>query len=115
MKSAIKTSSRLRRHKRIRAKVVGTQESPRLAVYKSNRFIHAQLINDGEHRSIAGVISKGAGDKTKTEAAREAGVAIAVKAREQKIQKVVFDRGGFRYAGRIRAFAEGAREGGLQF
>lgn len=109
-----KTLQRERRHKRIRAKIIGTGMVPRLAVYKSNRFIHAQLIDDSTNRSLAGIVSRMAG-KTKTEAAGEAGKAIAKIAQEKKIFKVVFDRGGFLYAGRVRAFAEGAREGGLIF
>lgn len=111
----IQESKRIRRHARIRAKVSGTAERPRLCVSKSNTRLYAQLIDDVSGvtlTSVSDIEEKGA---TKTERARTAGVAIAKTAKEKGIDKAVFDRGGNLYMGRIRAFADGAREGGLQF
>jgi large subunit ribosomal protein L18 len=110
-----KTKKRFFRHKRIRAKVSGTKSMPRLSVYRSNRYFYAQLIDDSTGRTLASVSDMGAKKGTKTEHASRAGEELAGKAKEQKIEKVVFDRGGFLYAGRIKAFAEGARKGGLKF
>lgn len=110
-----KTIGRIRRHARIRAKVFGTAERPRLAVYRSNRFITAQLINDDKGVTLVSAddlkITKG----TKIEHAKKVGALLAEAARAKKITTAVFDRGGFLYAGRVKALADGAREGGLQF
>ena len=110
--------ARERRHRRIRGKVAGTAERPRLAVFRSNRGIFAQLIDDESGRTLAGAgwlgLPKGfKGDKT--EQAAEVGKAIAAAAKKAGIETVVFDRGGYLYHGRVKALAEGAREGGLQF
>lgn len=113
--SNIKAKKRIRRHKRIRAKVVGTSIRPRLALFKSNTRIYAQIIDDGKRKTVASVSDSVLKGKTKTERARTAGLMIAKDATEKKIKKVVFDRGGFIYTGRVKAFAEGAREGGLDF
>ncbi len=103
-----KVEKRVRRHKRIRAKIKGSKARPRLAVFKSNKYIYAQLIDDRTGRTLAAAM----GDKTKP---REVGGKIAAAGAAAKIKKVVFDRGGFLYAGKIKLLAEGAREGGLQF
>lgn len=114
-----KTEQRTRRHRRIRAKVSGIAERPRLAIFKSNSFIYAQLIDDTKGATLAAASDMGLQSdkkaKTKTERARLAGIALAKNAKEKGIEAVVFDRGGFIYTGRVRAFAEGAREGGLVF
>lgn len=114
MKKHIISSTRERRRKRIRAKVSGTAERPRLSVFKSNTTIYAQLINDDAGTTLAAASTKGQ-KGNKTEAAKAAGIALAKAALSNKIEAVVFDRGGFIYTGRVRALAEGAREGGLKF
>jgi large subunit ribosomal protein L18 len=114
MKTHILSSSRDRRRKRIRSKISGTEERLRLAVFKSNTTLYAQLINDDMGVTLAAISTKGI-KGNKTEAAKAAGVALAKAAKDKKIAKVVFDRGGFIFTGRVRAFADGAREGGLEF
>jgi large subunit ribosomal protein L18 len=115
----------IRRHKRIRAKITGTKERPRLCVFSSNSHISAQIINDEKGATLVMASDKGMKIK-KTEAkegtitgkkaiAYEVGKLIAQKGLEKKIESVVFDRGGFKYHGVIKALAEGAREGGLKF
>lgn len=112
-----KEEKRKRIHYRIRKKVNGTAETPRLSVYKSNMAIYCQLIDDVKGHTIAAASSKEAvsGKMTKSEQAKAVGVLIAEKAKSANIQHVAFDRGGYLYHGRIKALAEGAREGGLQF
>ena len=110
-----KSEQRTRRRNRIRAKVSGTASIPRLAVFKSLKYIYAQLIDDENGVTLAAATSKGAKAKGKTDAAKQIGTEIAKKAAEKKISKVVFDRGGYIYTGRIKALADGAREGGLKF
>lgn len=110
-----KVAKRIRRHARIRAKVKGTETCPRLAVYRSNRFMYAQLINDESGKTIIGTDSRSAKGKTAIERAKEVGAIIAKAAKEKGITRAVFDRGGFRYQGAVVALAEGAREGGLAF
>ncbi|HZS43323.1 MAG TPA: 50S ribosomal protein L18 [Candidatus Paceibacterota bacterium] len=110
-----KTEQRNRRRKRIRAKVSGTKSMPRLSVFKSNKYIYAQLIDDEGGKTLATSSSMKVKGKGKTEQARKVGEDLAKKAEAQKIKKAVFDRGGFVYTGRVRALAEGAREGGLKF
>lgn len=107
---------RIRRHKRVRAKVSGTKETPRLCVFKSNQHIYAQIINDDARKTLASANDKAA-KKTEKKMDRAAlvGTQIAEKAKELKITKVVFDRGGYKYHGRVKAVAEGARKGGLKF
>jgi large subunit ribosomal protein L18 len=105
-----KQQKRIRRHNRIRAKVIGTDKMPRLCVFKSNQHIYAQIIDDTKGKTI--VHASGA---KKAKVAFEVGKEIAKLAIEKKIKKIVFDRGGFKYHGRIRALADGAREAGLQF
>jgi len=104
---------------RIRKKVHGTTDRPRLTVFRSNKAIYAQVINDLEGRTLvsASSISKELAEKkmTKTETAKEVGKLLAGKAKEAGIEKVVFDRNGYLYHGRVKSLAEGAREGGLKF
>ena len=110
-----KLAQRTRRHKRIRAKVAGTSERPRLAIFKSLSYIYAQLIDDTKGVTLVSSSDMGAKGKTKTERAELAGEALAKVAKAKGLSAVVFDRGGFIYTGRVRAFAEGARKGGLVF
>lgn len=105
-----KQEKRHRRHKRIRAKIHGTSNRPRLCVSRSLKYIYAQLIDDEKNKIIAS--AKG---KLNVKEAKKVGKLIAQKAIEKKIEKVVFDRSGHQYHGRIKALAEGAREGGLKF
>ncbi len=104
-----------RRHKRIRARVFGTETKPRLAVFKSNKYIYGQLINDEAGKTLLSLSSMKVKGKTFTDRCIETGKEIAKKALAAKIEAVVFDRGGFKYVGRVKAFADGAREGGLKF
>jgi large subunit ribosomal protein L18 len=111
--------ARVRRHSRVRKKVAGTAERPRLAVYRSNRHIYVQLIDDRAAATLAAASDaeiEGADKATKgkTDRAKEVGKLIADRAKGAGIDRVVFDRGGRRYHGRVAAVAEGAREGGLQ-
>lgn len=115
MNTKVKKEKRERRHKRIRAKVSGTLLKPRLAVFKSNRYISLQLINDEAGNTLVAISTKDMKGKTLGERAFEAGKAVATKAKGQNITKVVFDRGGFIYTGSIARAADGAREGGLIF
>lgn len=110
-----KTQKRVRRHARIRAKVFGTKDKPRFSVYRSNKFIYAQIINDEKGVTLAAASDKKGKGKTKTDRALEVGKIIAEEAKKHKVEDVVFDRGGFIYTGRVRAVAEGARKAGLKF
>ena len=109
--------ARERRHRRIRGKVSGTAERPRLAVFRSNRGIVAQLVDDENGRTITGASWLGlkSFEGSKVEQAAEVGKALAQAAKKAGIETVVFDRGGYLYHGRVKALAEGAREGGLRF
>jgi large subunit ribosomal protein L18 len=110
--------ARLRRHKRVRGKVSGTAERPRLVVHRSNRGITAQLVDDAEGRTIASASWLGLKKSfkgTKTEQAAEVGKLVAQAAKKAGVETVVFDRGGYLYHGRVKALADGAREGGLRF
>lgn len=110
-----KTQRRDRRHVRVRAKVVGTGERPRLSVYKSNTRVVAQIIDDERGVTIAAVSSSEEKGKTPRERAEMAAATLAKKAAEKKVTKVVFDRGGFQYLGTLKAFADAARAAGLIF
>lgn len=112
-----KQEKRQRRHKKIRARMFGTAKAPRLNVFKSAKHIYAQLINDENGKTVASVsdVKLKKTKATKTDKAKEIGKLIAEKAKGLKVEKVVFDRGGYKYHGRIKAVAEGAREGGLKF
>lgn len=105
-----KQEKRYRRHKKVRARVLGTAKVPRLCVFKSNQYIYVQLVDDDKSKTIVSV--KG---KLSVKEAKKTGELIAKKALEKKIGKAVFDRGGYKYHGRVKAVAEGAREGGLRF
>ena len=135
MEEEIKRERRKRRHKRVRSKAFGTKEIPRFCVFRSNKHIYAQLIDDTEGRTIFAVsdqelkksprirISSLRGKKVKEEVIRtgkvivayKVGELLAKKALEKKIERVVFDRGGYKYHGRVKAVADGARDGGLKF
>jgi large subunit ribosomal protein L18 len=118
-------ASRARRHKRIRKTVFGTAERPRLVVYRSLRNIEGQLVDDHEGRTILGLSTlsvdlkqiEAAEEETKGRQAKAfaAGKMLAERAKEAGVSAVVFDRGGYKYHGRVKAFADGAREGGLEF
>ncbi|MEI6420228.1 MAG: 50S ribosomal protein L18 [bacterium] len=111
----IKTERIANRHRRIRAKVIGTTEAPRLAVFRSNKNIYAQIIDDSKAVTLVAFTSAKAKGKTFIERAKETGIEIAKLAIAKNISKVVFDRGGFSFTGKIKALADGAREGGLNF
>ena len=133
----LKKEKRFRRHKRVRAKVFGKKEKPRLCVFRANKHIYAQLIDDEKRKTLAvasdlelkksssKVASPRRQKKVKSEEKEtrsgkvavtfEVGKLIAKKAKDLKIEKVVFDRGSYKYHGRVKALAEGAREGGLKF
>src|ERR671939_87788 len=117
--STARRVARLRRHTRLRKRVSGTQERPRLVVKRSSRHIHVQLVDDTVGRTLASASSMDAGlrgaEGDKSALARQVGALIADRAKAAGISAVVFDRGGNRYAGRIAALADGAREGGLDF
>lgn len=113
--SNAKTLKRARRHKRIRSKVSGTADMPRLSVFKSNTTVYAQLIDDNKGTTIAAANTTSIKGKGLVEKAKKLGMEIAVRAQAKNIKKVVFDRGGFIYTGRVKAVADGAREGGLSF
>ncbi len=115
-KNKIKQNKKIRRKNRVRAKISGTADCPRLSVFRSNRGIYAQIINDEIGKTL---ISIGAGEikkkEKKTAISLGLGKLIAEKAIAKGIKKVVFDRNGYKYHGRVKALAEGAREGGLKF
>ena len=114
-----KREGRLRRHRRIRKKVTGTAARPRLAVYRSNKHIHAQLIDDVAGRTVAAAstldANRRAGSTGNVDAAAKVGSLLAERARAAGVTEVVFDRGGFSYHGRTAALADAARAGGLEF
>jgi large subunit ribosomal protein L18 len=114
-KGSEKLSKRTRRHTRIRARVTGTAEKPRLAVFRSNRYVYAQLINDETGSTLASADSRKMAGATMVERATLVGKSIAETAKKAGIEKAVFDRGGFKYQGVVASLADGAREGGLQF
>ncbi len=111
-----KETLRKRRHIKIRTKVSGTAEKPRLVVFRSLMHTYAQLVNDDEGKVLASVSDIKSKDKgTKVEKAKKVGEEIAQKAQELKVSEVKFDRNGYKYHGRVKAVAEAAREGGLKF
>jgi large subunit ribosomal protein L18 len=117
MDASRKRAGRIRRHARVRRKVRGGPERPRLAVYRSNRHIYAQLVDDDAGRTLAAASSLEDGVRGtdgKQAAAKAVGQLIAQRARAAGVERAVFDRGGRLYHGRVRSVAEGAREGGLQ-
>ncbi|MEQ1561297.1 MAG: 50S ribosomal protein L18 [Nitrospira sp.] len=115
-KGNIKKAKRTRRHAKIRTQISGTAVKPRLAIFKSNKYISAQIIDDVKAVTLASAHSKDVkGKKTMAERSALVGQAIAEKALEKKIKTVVFDRGGFIYTGCVKALADGARSAGLEF
>jgi len=120
MNIKFKREKRFRRQKRVRSKIFGTSEMPRFSVFRSLKHIYGQLINDEKGKTLVAASDRDLKSevknlKSKIETAREVGKLIAKKSLEKKIEKVVFDRRGYKYHGRIKALAEGAREGGLKF
>jgi large subunit ribosomal protein L18 len=118
MATMTKREARQRRHRRIRGKISGTAERPRMVVSRSNKGISAQLVDDLAGRTLAAASWQHLGDGfsgTKTEQAAEVGKLLAQNARSAGIESAVFDRGGYLYHGRVKALAEAAREGGLNF
>ncbi len=112
---------RMRRHARVRAKVTGTAQRPRLVVFRSSKNVEGQIVDDTTGVTIAGVSTltlkdfKAEGQNRKVEMAHAAGKLLAEQAKEKGVESVVFDRAGYKYHGRVKAFADGAREGGLEF
>ena len=118
MPTLTKPEARARRHRRVRGKISGTAERPRLVVFRSNRGIEAQLVNDLEGRTLAAASwlnLKKSFKGNKTAQAAEVGKLLAANAKKAGVESVVFDRAGYLYHGRVKALAEAAREGGLQF
>lgn len=107
--------ARKRRHRRVRGTITGTAERPRLAVFRSNSDIYAQVIDDVQGHTLAAADSRAVKDGDKTAKAKATGLLLAERAKAAGVSSVVFDRGGFLYHGRVKALADGAREGGLQF
>ena len=112
-----KPQQRLRRRRRVRARVSGTAERPRLSVYRSNRGVFAQLVDDTKGHTVAAVnwIEPDLRKLTATDQAKRAGELLAERAKAAGVETCVFDRGGYQYHGRVKALADGAREGGLVF
>jgi len=110
-----KQASFARRKARVRAKIRGTAERPRLSIFKSHRYMYAQIIDDDLGRTLAAADSREIKGKTPVERAKGLGALIANKAKAAKVKKIVFDRGGYMYAGKIKMTAEAAREAGLEF
>ena len=120
-KNKTRSEARERRHKKVRSRVSGTPERPRLCVYRSLSEIYAQIIDDKAGQTLASAstldheLRSLVGGVKKSEQARKIGQALAERAKAKGIKHVVFDRGGYRYIGRVKALADGAREGGLEF
>ncbi|MBU4536674.1 50S ribosomal protein L18 [Patescibacteria group bacterium] len=114
-KNKSKTEARIRRHKRVRSKVIGSASKPRLCVFKSNKYIYAQIIDDEKNKTLAASSSLKMKANSLLENAVKVGKEIAIKAKGLKINTVVFDKGGYIYAGKIKALADAAREEGLKF
>ncbi len=110
-----KTTNRQRRKNRVRSKIFGTKEIPRISVFKSNKYISGQVIDDEAQNTLVQANSQKATGKTFTERASQTGKELSKKTLEKGVEKVVFDRNGYMYTGRVKAFAEGLREGGLKF
>jgi large subunit ribosomal protein L18 len=106
---------RYRRHLRVRKKVTGTAERPRLVIFRSLKHITAQLVDDVAGRTLMTVSSTDLSEGKKTEKSKEVGKRLASRAKDSGVKKVVFDRAGYKYHGRVKAVADGAREGGLEF
>ena len=121
IKKVDKNANRLARHARVRKKISGTSERPRLDVYRSNSHIYAQVIDDSKGNTLAAAstlekdVAAQVAELTKTDAAKLVGKLVAERAQAKGIKEVVFDRGGYLYTGRVQALAEAAREAGLEF
>jgi large subunit ribosomal protein L18 len=117
MSTLTKREARLRRHRRVRGKVAGTAARPRVSVFRSNRAIYAQLVDDSAATTIASARSSEVDTSglKKADVAKKVGELLAQRAKDKGIESVVFDRSGYLYHGRVKALAEGAREGGLAF
>ncbi len=116
MKTDIKTQKRARLHRKIRARISGSEARPRLAVFRSNRYIYAQIIDDVKGITLASASDISLADKvSKLERAKIVGTAVAKEAKAKNITTIVFDRGGFSYRGRVQALADAARVAGLNF
>ena len=121
MAAKSRNKARLRRHRRVRKKVSGTVQKPRLNVYRSLLEIYAQVIDDEAGHTLVSASSidnelrKDLGGLTKREQAKKVGEMLAKRAIDRGVEQVIFDRGGFKYSGRVKALADGAREGGLKF
>ena len=117
MSTLTKREARIRRHRRVRGKVAGTAERPRLVVFRPNRGIFAQLVDDEAGKTLASAswTALGKSEGSKTEQAAKVGKALAAAAKKAGVERCVFDRGGYLYHGRVKALADSAREGGLQF
>ncbi|MGH7482987.1 MAG: 50S ribosomal protein L18 [Longimicrobiales bacterium] len=114
-RQAKREARRVRRHRRVRKKVFGRTERPRLVVHRSSKNIQGQIVDDVGGKVLVGVTTQATEEGTKTERSRAAGKRLAERAKAAGIERVVFDRGGYIYHGRVAAFADGAREGGLEF
>jgi large subunit ribosomal protein L18 len=117
MATITKPQARARRHKRVRGKISGTAERPRLVVFRSNRGIEAQLVDDTSGKTVAAAtwLQLESFKGSKSEQAAEVGKLLAANAKKADVERIVFDRGGYLYHGRVKALAEAAREGGLKF
>lgn len=117
MRTDKKTLGRHRRHRRVRKKVSGTTQRPRLAIYRSNKHIYAQVIDDVAGRTLAAssTLAEGVTGEDPTARAKAVGKAVAQAAKQAGVDAVVFDRGGFMFHGKVKALADAAREGGLEF
>jgi len=115
MQKTSKTINRLRRRNRVRAKVKGVSSRPRLSIFKSNRYLEAQIIDDEKGLTLAAISTKDIKAGKEETKDYSAGKELAKKAQEKKVKTVVFDRGGYEYGGKIASFAQGARDGGLIF
>lgn len=114
-KTAKKRADRIKKKQRVRKKIFGTAERPRLCVYKSLRYITAQIVDDSESKTLISMSTKDLKSSNNLESAKSLGREFGKKALDSKVSSVVFDRNGFLYHGRIKAFADAAREAGLQF
>lgn len=114
-KTQAKIAKRVSRHNRIRSRVIGSAQKPRLAVFRSNKFMYAQLIDDAAAKTLVSADSRKVEGKNPIERATAVGKTIAELAKKAGVETVVFDRGGFRYQGAVAALADAAREAGLKF
>jgi large subunit ribosomal protein L18 len=116
MNTSEKISKRYKRKRRVRKNIFGTEETPRVAVYRSNKHIYAQVIDDEDHKTLVSANDYEVNKKgTKSEIAEEVGKNLGKKAKSKKIKKVKFDRGGYKYHGRVKALADGLRSAGIKF